>query len=57
MAGYVVTKDGTILSRHDTSNDAWIWILNHQSQSVSWAMKHEGYAIRQVIDVHEEANA
>lgn len=57
MAGYVVTRDGRIVSRHDTSNDAWIWILNHQSQSVTWAMKHEGYAIRQVIDVHEEANA
>lgn len=42
---YSVTRDDEVLATGLTNNEAFAWILNHQSQSVDWAMKHEGYAI------------
>lgn len=40
-----VMRDGEVLVIVDTANDAFRWLLDHQSASVDHATKHEGYAI------------
>jgi hypothetical protein len=46
-----VKRDGAVQATFDSddpvknSNDAFAWLLGHQSQSVDWAVKHEGWEI------------
>lgn len=42
-----VKKDGAILFT-GTENQCFMWLINHQSQSVSWACKYEGYSIEKI---------
>lgn len=44
---YKVTRDEKELFT-GTHNDCWVWLLNHQSQSTSWAIKYEGYKIEEI---------
>jgi len=44
MTTYKVTRDNKELFI-GTENECFEWILENQSQSVSWACKYEGYAI------------
>ena len=39
-----VIKDGKTLFE-GTDNECWVYILNHQGQSVSWELRYEGYSI------------
>lgn len=41
---YKVTRDGKELFI-GTENECFAWLLNHQCQSVDWAIKYEGYKI------------
>lgn len=41
---YHVTRDGKVRFT-GTHDECFEWILHHQPQSVSWAMKYEGYKI------------
>lgn len=44
---HYVARDGVRVSPYlRTENDAFAWILRHQGMSVDWAMRYEGYAIR-----------
>lgn len=45
MATYKITRDGVELSQHNKEVEAWQWLLDHQSASVSHATQHEGYDI------------
>jgi hypothetical protein len=46
---YRVYRDDEPLSeRFPTYGEAWVWILEHQPQSVDWAMKYEGYTIEEL---------
>lgn len=46
-----VKRDGEVKAEFDTGdetedqNAAWTYILKHQSMSVDWAMRYEGWAI------------
>jgi hypothetical protein len=52
---YQVTRDGEVLST-GTEYDCWVFILRYQSQSVEWAIQHEGYKILPVSKKHEPKN-
>ena len=53
QAGYV-TRDGKRISPLLPDEDtAYQWLLNHQSQSTGWAMRHEGYAIVKAAEAPE----
>lgn len=41
----IVVHDGRVLTRRLTSNEAFAWILNHQGQSVAYALEHGGYKV------------
>lgn len=45
MELYAVQRDGETLVRGLTYPEAFGWLLDHQSQSVEWATKYEGYSI------------
>jgi len=45
-----VLRDGKILITVENGNDAFKWILDNQSQSVSWACTYEGYSVENVKD-------
>lgn len=32
----------------ETENDTFKWIMDHQSMSYDWAIKYEGYSIREL---------
>lgn len=56
-AGLVVVKrDGKPLTLAMTPNEAFAWLLRHQSMSTDWALKHEGYSI-EPIAAWDEAKA
>jgi len=42
-----VTRDNKDLFQGD-EDLCWIYILNHQSQSVDWAIKYEGWKIEEI---------
>jgi hypothetical protein len=57
-----VRRDGRVLETFhgDTAEkDAFRWVMNHQSMSVSWAIRFEGYSIVTVNadGTEEEHNA
>ena len=41
----LVKRDGKTVAEVEDSNAAFVWLLRHQSQSVSWAIKYEGYTV------------
>jgi hypothetical protein len=46
---HVVTKDNGVMSPVLADhNEAFQWLLDHQSQSTDWAMKHEGWDIKKL---------
>ena len=46
---YRVYRDDEPLSeRFPTYDGAFRWLLDHQSQSVDWAMRYEGYTIEEL---------
>jgi len=47
MTKYKVTRDNKELFS-GTDNECFEWLLNHQSMSTDWAIKHEGYKIEGV---------
>ena len=42
---WVVKRDDKVLTKPMTQNEAFKWLMDHQSQSTDWAIKHEGYSI------------
>lgn len=40
-----ITRDGKKVAEVKDSNAAFVWLLEHQPQSVDWAIKHDGYAV------------
>lgn len=40
-----ITRDGKPVAEVADSNAAFKWLLQHQGQSVDWAMKYEGYRV------------
>jgi hypothetical protein len=48
-----VVKDGRVLVGGLTPNEAFTYILQHQSQSVDWAIAHEGWTIIDDVDDEE----
>lgn len=46
-ATYNVTHDGE-MRYEGTKDQCWVFILRHQSQSVDWAMKYEGWKITNI---------
>ena len=47
---WVVTRDGDILERLTTKDKAFMWLIDHQGQSVHYALTHGGYEIREGTD-------
>ena len=45
MGTYTVTRDGKTIATFRTENEAWVYLLNYQSQSVQYAVRNEGYDI------------
>lgn len=45
-----VLRYGQVLYQGYSHDDCYVWILNHQPQSVHWAMKWEGYEIKDAFD-------
>jgi len=41
----IVTKDGEKISEPMTPDQAFAWVLDHQSQSYEYAMKYGGYGL------------
>lgn len=48
MNTHIATRDGMVMFR-GTENECFGYILEHQSQSVSWAIKNEGWDIEPEI--------
>lgn len=44
---WVVRQDGVIKSVNDTENDAWLFVLKAQGQSVDYALTHGGWTIEE----------
>lgn len=42
---YKVTKDGEVRASGLTENEAFVWLLKHQGQSVAFAIEHGGWDI------------
>lgn len=42
---FAVMMDGKVMKYFNTYNECFKYILDHQSQSVDWAMKHWWYSI------------
>lgn len=53
-SSHKVTRDGKTLST-GTANECFIWILEHQGQSVHHATTFEGYAIEPRSDMEKYA--
>ena len=45
MNNYQVIRDGQTLATFSTEAQAWRYLLNYQSASISHAVAHEGYDI------------
>jgi hypothetical protein len=43
-----VLRDGKVLTTCADANAAFAWLQRHQCMSVDWAIRHEGYSMRQV---------
>jgi hypothetical protein len=41
----LVKRDGQTVAEVEDSNAAFVWLLSHQPQSVSWAIRYEGYTV------------
>lgn len=46
-----VRRDGRTLAAKPTEDEAWRWLLGHQSSSVLHATTHEGYAIVPIVTI------
>ena len=51
-----ILRDGTVLAVVSDDNAAFSWLLRNTNQSVSHALKHEGYSVRPATE-EEAANA
>ena len=49
-----ITRDGKVIAVVATENDAFVWLLRRQGQSVSYATTYGGYKIRERIPTHME---
>lgn len=45
MTAYVLRDNERVSPELPNGNAAFVWILKHQSMSVEWAMRYEGYAV------------
>ena len=53
MKRYTLSRDGQELSHHATDLEAIGQLHRIQGQSADWAMKHEGYAIKETEETEQ----
>jgi len=41
----IIKKDGEIKAEVKDENEAFVWLLKHQGQSVDFAIKHNGWTV------------
>jgi hypothetical protein len=41
----IIKKDNQIKAEVNNENEAFIWLLKHQGQSVDFAIKHNGWTV------------
>lgn len=41
----IIKRDGKQIAEVADSNAAFAWLLKHQSMSVDWAIKYEGWTV------------
>ena len=55
---FIVTKDGEERAKFEnqsTDFEPFKYILNHQSQSTQWAMRHEGWKVQEINQKTKES--
>jgi len=41
----IIKKDNQIKAEVNNENEAFVWLLKHQGQSVDFAIKHNGWTV------------
>lgn len=47
-----ILRDGQTIATVESPNAAFAWLSKRSSSSVSWMLKHEGYACRSAVDLN-----